>query len=274
MVEQLKQKIIRKCRAMGVPMVGFASVDRWEHPPFQQWIPEDFRPKSIFPEAKTVIVLGMPVTLPVVETAPSIAYHQLYKTVNELLDQSTYLLSNYLNGMRHGSMFVPRDGYGHLSLLKDRPIVFFSHRHAAYLAGLGTFGVNNVLLTREYGPRVRFGSVFTAAEVDPDPIMEGDLCIRCMRCVEICPVRAIPGQGYPVGLTDKKACTLRNLELLERHEAPCGLCIKVCPVGEDRELFGRTDMAIYDEGETDYKALHRAWKHVQSYGSGKRSRPP
>lgn len=255
-------------------MVGFASVDRWDRPPFQPWVPEEFRPRSILPEAKTVIVIGMPVTLPVVETAPSIAYHQLYKTVNELLDQSTYLLSNYLNGMGHGSMFVPRDGYGHLSLLREKQIAFFSHRHAAYLAGLGIFGVNNVILTREYGPRVRFGSIFTAAEIEPDPIMEEDLCIRCMRCVRICPVRAIPGsgQGYPAELTDKKACLMRNLKLLERYEAPCGLCIKVCPVGEDRELFGRKDMAIYEEGEAGYRELRQAWKHVQSYGSGPRSR--
>ncbi|MEM4656801.1 MAG: 4Fe-4S binding protein [Candidatus Methanosuratincola sp.] len=265
---QLKQRIIRKCKSMGVPMVGFASSERWDQPPFQPWIPEEFRPRAILPEAKTVIVLGMPVTLPVVETAPSIAYHQLYKTVNELLDQSTYLISNYLNGMGYGSMFVPRDGYGHLSLLKDKPIVFFSHRHAAFLAGLGTFGVNNVLLTKEYGPRVRFGSVFTAAEIDPDPIMEGELCIRCMRCVKVCPVKALPGQGYPRGLTDKEACARRNLYLLERYEAPCGLCIKVCPIGEDRELFNRKDMTIYDDGEARHEALHRAWRHVQSYGSG------
>ena len=29
----------------------------------------------------------------------------------------------------------------------------FSHRHAAVAAGLGTFGLNNLLLTKQYGPR-------------------------------------------------------------------------------------------------------------------------
>jgi epoxyqueuosine reductase QueG len=33
---------------------------------------EEFWPQSIYPEARTVIVIGLPVPLPIVETAPSI----------------------------------------------------------------------------------------------------------------------------------------------------------------------------------------------------------
>lgn len=265
----MKEGLLRKCKEMGIPMVGVARADAWDRPPFRPWVPEEFRPRAIFPEARSVVVVGLPVTLPIVETAPSIAYSTLYRVVNELLDQSTYLLSNHLVSLGHPSIFVPRDGYGHLSVLRDRPFAFFSHRHAAYLAGLGTFGTNNIILTREFGPRVRFGSVFTAAEMEPDPIMEGNLCIRCMRCVDVCPVRALPGGDYPEGLTDKRACTLRNLELQESHISPCGLCIKVCPVGEDRKVYRREDMSIYDEGRGD-DALHRAWRHVQTYGGAER----
>lgn len=58
-------------------------------------------------------------------------------------------------------------------------------RHAPYLAGLGSFGVNNVLLTPEFGPRVRFASVFTTAEFPPDPVIDADLCTRC---IAVCPV--------------------------------------------------------------------------------------
>lgn len=248
-------------------MVGFASSDQWDRPPFQPWVPEEFRPKAILPETRSAIVLGMPITLPIIETAPSIAYHVLYETVNRLLDQSTYLLSNYLGKKGYASMSIPRDGYGHLSVLKDRPVAFFSHRHAAYLAGLGTFGMNNVILTREYGPRVRFGTIFTAAEIEPDRIMEGDLCIKCMRCVDACPAKALPGQEYPQRLTDKDACLMENLKLLERYISPCGICLKVCPIGEDRKLFDREDASIYDEGDKRHEALHRAWRHVRSYGA-------
>jgi epoxyqueuosine reductase QueG len=193
----------------------------------------------------------------VIETTPSIWYHELYRTVNTLLDQYTYRIAGFLNEQGHPSVFVPRDGYTGIDVLLERPIAFFSHRHAAHLAGLGTFGVNNMLLTPEYGPRVRFGSVITTADLLPDPLMEGDLCTRCMACVRMCPVRALGGEDYPDGLTDKRACAENSARLNKRSLSPCGICVKVCPVGEDQDLYGRRDAA----------ALERAAGHVRSYGS-------
>jgi epoxyqueuosine reductase len=267
MSEELKEETRRRCHELGVNIMGVTSVDRWDRPPIDPWVPETFRPKAIFPEARSVVVIGLPITLPVLETSPSIHYYQMYKTVNELLDQATYLISNFLNERGHASMFIPRDGYGSLQLLKDRPLAFFSHRHAAFLAGLGTFGVNNMILTKGFGPRIRFGSVLTSADIPGDPMMEEDLCTRCMRCVEICPVRALSEEDYPKGITDKKACAMRSADLAARYASPCGFCIKVCPVGEDRERFHREDLGIYDEGDDGFKAHHEAWRHVRSYGS-------
>ena len=134
--------------------MGVANVERWYSPLFLPWVPEEFYPQSIYPETKSVIVIGLPVSLPVLETSPSIYYRELYKTVNSLLDQYTYRLSNFLTDKGYPSIFVPRDGYGNIEVLLQNPIAFFSHRHAALLAGLGNFGVNNTVLTPEYGPRV------------------------------------------------------------------------------------------------------------------------
>jgi epoxyqueuosine reductase QueG len=55
-----------------------------------------------------------------------------------------------LNNEGFPSIWIPRDGYGSISILKEKPIAFFSHRHAAFLAGLGNFGINNMLLTEKY----------------------------------------------------------------------------------------------------------------------------
>jgi epoxyqueuosine reductase len=270
--ESLKKGILRLCRNLGIPMVGFAPVERWEHPPkelpnsLSPWIPEEFWPQSIYPEAKTVIVIGLPVSLPIVETAPSIYYHELYKTVNSMLDSKAYEISNYLNEKGFGAIYLPRDAYGDIKILIDKPIAFFSHKHAAYLAGLGSFGHNNVLLTPEYGPRVRFTSIFTTAEIRGDPIKTKDLCTHCLLCVKNCPVDAIPKTGDFPPAMDKKLCAIRSAELRDEYRSPCGICIKVCPVGKDRELFGRKNMAIYSKSKK-FEKYHDAWEHVRKYGS-------
>ncbi len=264
----IRPDILRRCKDLDIPLVGFASADAWDDPPFEPWVPEEFRPKAIYPGAKTVAVIGMPVFLPIVETSPSIYYHELYKTVNSLLDSNAYRIASLLNRRGYPSIPIPRDGYGSISILMEKPIAFFSHRHAAYLAGLGNFGVNNMLLSREFGPRVRFTSIFTAAEIPPGKVMEEPLCIRCMRCRDACPVHALGGEDYPEGLTEKGACATRSEELARKFISPCGFCIKVCPVGEDRKLFHRSEMGIYNEEDARYEGYHRAWGHVREYGGG------
>jgi epoxyqueuosine reductase len=89
-----------------------------------------------------------------------------------------------------------------------------------------------------------------------------------MRCRDACPVKALGSAAYPGDLTDRDACSERSEELFRRHISPCGLCIRACPVGEDRELYRRTDPSLYDEGDPAHERLRRAWKHVQSYGGG------
>ena len=266
MSDEIRNQVTNMCRDLDIPLIGFTPADRWDNPPFEPWVPEEFRPKAIFPEARTVIVLGLPVSLPILETAPSIHYHELYRTVNSLLDMHGYRIAEAITRLGYPSIWIPRDGYGSIGILKEKPVAFFSHRHAAYLAGLGTFGVNNMLLTPEFGPRVRFVSIFTAAKILPDEIHGENLCTRCMQCVNACPVKALDGQDYPASLTEKKTCAARSEALANRYISPCGLCIKVCPIGSDRQRFGREDTGIYREDDTRFSAYHRAWKHVRSYG--------
>ncbi len=266
MNEEIREQVVRKCTALDIPLVGFAPAGRWDEPLFEPWVPEEFRPRAIFPETNTVIVIGLPVSLPVLESAPSIWYHELYRTVNSLLDQAGYRIASVLSSAGFPSVWIPRDGYGSVSVLKDKPVAFFSHRHAAFLAGLGNFGMNNMLLTRDFGPRVRFTSILTAAELPPDPVLEEPLCTRCRRCVTACPVNALEDGDYPSSLTDKKACATRSEELSKQFISPCGICIKVCPVGEDRSRFAREDAGMYDEDNQRYDRYHRAWHHVRSYG--------
>jgi epoxyqueuosine reductase len=265
MNESLKEDLLHRCKSMEIPLVGVANVERWTNPPFLPWMPEEFYPQSIYPEAKSVIVIGLPISLPVLETSPSIYYHELYNTVNSLLDQYTYRLSNFLTDRGYPSVFVPRDGYGNIEVLLQNPIAFFSHRHAAFLSGLGSFGVNNMILTPEYGPRVRFGTIFSSADLPSDPLLETELCTRCMSCVKMCPSNALSKESYPKGLTDKKSCSTYSSKLNKRYTSPCGICIKVCPVGVDRKKYGRDDDSLYIDGDR-FADHHRSWEHVRAYG--------
>jgi len=129
--ETLKKELLKKCRDLGITLLGFAPVERWENPPaelpnaFSKWIPEEFRPQFIYPEAKTVMVIGLPVQLPIVETAPSIYYHELYETVNSMLDLKAYEISVFLNEKGYPSIYLPRDGYGDIEVLLEEPLAFF-----------------------------------------------------------------------------------------------------------------------------------------------------
>jgi epoxyqueuosine reductase len=253
MYRDLKTEIISRCRMMEIPLAGIAAVDRWKNPLFQPWIPKEFFPDSIFPETSSVLVIGLPVHLPVLETSPSIWYRELYATVNTLLDQYNYRLAEFLNRKGYPSVFVPLDD-GNIDVLLENPVAFFSHSHAAFLAGLGNFGINNMLLTPEYGPKVRFGSVLTAADLPSDPMIDDLLRTRCLQRVKSCPSSALSTEDYPKGITDIRACTRPSASLNRRYAAPCGVCIKVCPVGEDRKWYRREDTEVYADRKRSPKS--------------------
>lgn len=135
----------------------------------------------------------------------------------KIYDFSTaYEIADFLTGKGYASIYVPRDSYGDIDVLIKKPFAFFSHKHAAYLSGLGSFGQNNVLLTPEYGPRVRFVSIFTNAEVEGDSIKTKDLCIKCLACVRECPVNAIKQEGDFPPPMDKMICA-RGVKSFERN---------------------------------------------------------
>lgn len=75
-------------------------------------------------------------------------------------------------------------------------------RRAAVRSGLGSYGENGLLVTREFGSAVRISGVVTAAQMDPDAPLEEDLCDHCGRCLEACPPGALSGNGK----VNKKLC--------------------------------------------------------------------
>jgi len=117
---------------------------------------------------------------------------------------------------------------------KYAPCSNWSERHAAYAAGLGTFGLCDGLIT-PVGKAHRTGSVICRAAATPSERPYQDhhaYCLHythgtCGKCISRCPVKALSKQGH-----DKKRC----MEYTERamntyvktaydiDTYACGLC--------------------------------------------------
>jgi epoxyqueuosine reductase QueG len=88
------------------------------------------------------------------------------------------------------------------------PCSNWSERHAAYAAGLGTFGLCDGLIT-PVGKAMRTGSVVARMGIEPTPRPYTDrhaYCLyythgSCGKCIPRCPVKAIDTQGH-----NKKRC--------------------------------------------------------------------
>ena len=110
----------------------------------------------------------------------------------------------------------------------------WSERHAAFVAGLGTFGLSAGLIT-ERGVAVRIGSVVTDWALPAVSRPYGDdpfaWCSRCGACARRCPAGAI---GMRIGDRDKPKCgayiVAHVMPDREKHygwmdySLGCGLC--------------------------------------------------
>ena len=106
----------------------------------------------------------------------------------------------------------------------------WSQRHIAYIAGLGSFGMNNMLIT-EKGCCGRFYSVVTALDIEPDQPVDWDNCPykshgRCGACMSKCRSGALRPEGF-----DRHACDKLCNENSHRYNgiSVCGKCIVGMP---------------------------------------------
>ncbi|MBJ6724334.1 epoxyqueuosine reductase [Geomesophilobacter sediminis] len=269
-IKTTKRSIINKARALGASLVNFAPASRWDelgevHP--------DYRPKALWDKAETVIVIAVPMLLPVLESTPSINYQEMYNATNAMLDQIGFRLSVWLNDRGHASIFMPRDGYGNLEILLNKYQGCFSHVFASKYAGQGTIAYSHNLITPEYGPRVRLVSVFTSLKVPADPMLTSEVCLKCDICRKLCPSQAFTTRPDSIiAEMDVDACTRYHQVLRGENRWPCGICCKVCPVGEDRKLYESVNSARYlkerevlEQNPDDPE--YRSWVHQRRHGS-------
>jgi len=122
------------------------------------------------------------------------------------------------------------------------PVKFPPH---AVMSGLGELGAGGWVVTRQYGPWVRWCMLSVDADLIPDAPVDlgmGKYCEDCLRCVKACPAKAITKQKiWYRGVLKRKVDNKKCYPKFDRYDG-CGICLKVCPIGR----FGYdTCMAAY-----------------------------
>ncbi|MCI8869863.1 MAG: epoxyqueuosine reductase [Lawsonibacter sp.] len=191
------------------PLVGFARADdalftaEFKKPGIIH--PEYQTPQEWLPGARTVVSFFLPFTGKIKESNRSLTDTPYEPGTPQRCS------AEWLHGRIEGQIFVNRLTDYIQSLLENEGfesvcpttsgllrmitpyISTWSERHAAYAAGLGTFGLSKGLIT-EKGMCGRYGSVITSAEFDADARPYSgpfEYCTMCGACMAKCPAGAI-----------------------------------------------------------------------------------
>jgi len=218
------------------PLVAYASADDPLFAALKKRIsPTHALPQDFLPEAQTVITYFLPFKDDVVES--NIAGHfssrtwaVAYLETNRLIGVINQHLQEQLIAQGYRAAYVPAiHNFDKKTLLSD-----WSHRSAAYIAGLGTFGLNHMLITKS-GCCGRVGSLVTDFEFEPTPRPSKEYCLHraggsCGCCVQKCVNTALGTDGL-----DKHKCyemcliNAARFNNLESTADICGKCLAGVP---------------------------------------------
>jgi epoxyqueuosine reductase QueG len=191
-------------------------------------------PKDFLPEAKTVVTYFIPFEEYIIESniegkQSSQIWAKAYIETNQLiLDLNTFIKSE-LHKLGYKSNIIPAThNFDKRKLISD-----WSHRHVAVIAGLGKFGLNNMLIT-EKGCCGRIGSFITDLKIEPTKRDDGENCLykhmnTCKKCVDRCVNNALKADSF-----DRHKCYEMCLYNADIHSDVglsdvCGKCLVNIP---------------------------------------------
>jgi epoxyqueuosine reductase QueG len=199
----LTDKLRSYLLAEGSDLVGFGSVDRLKG------APQTMQPRRYLQDAFSLISIGLHIneascdliarSVHSRQTPPSYYSYQTFTlgVINPQLDRLSY----------QGAKFLETRGYRAYPFPANMPHFQkpsteypggpgdISHRHAAVACGLGDIGWHNLLLTPQFGARLKVSTIVTNAPLQEDSLSKDLLCNpeTCgFQCAEACPTGAIP----------------------------------------------------------------------------------
>ncbi len=187
----------------GTPLVGFADASHPYILALKEIIgPSHFMPTDVLEDAAIIIAYYVPFTRELAKTNRTSG--RLASSKWALAYEQTNAMFGYLNAHLIG--YLEQNGY-HAAVSKqastfdqEKLISNWSQRHFAYAAGLGTFGLNNMLITKS-GCCGRYSTIVTNLDMAPDMPLSEELCLfkkdgSCGVCMKKCPMEALSITGY------------------------------------------------------------------------------
>jgi len=247
----LLEKIQTAAKKEGIDLLGFAPKSRFET------VEPEHNPFSIFPEGKTVIMLGKRIcrgSLRGMEEGTNFGDYNLFGRnwlEDEFLSLACYNLTNILedSGFEAVPLFPNPSEIAPTGVSvgdgRPAPNVFPDFTYAAVAAGLCEISYSGMALSEKFGSRQRFHMIITDAELPATPLLEKKICDSCKKCADICPLGAISktetktiricGKEMTVAVVDYEKCKIcKNGALKNRFASDCtpdrvaALCNRTC----------------------------------------------
>ena len=222
MPEDISNIIIEKARYFGATLAGIADTAALKQSPSHKNTNDIIWPETV--RSVLVLALGHPETEPELDWWVEKRYNTKgNRIVMDIEDRLIVYLEN------EHDIKAERIPY---SISKGG--IFF--KDAAVIAGLGVMGKNNLVITPEHGPRVRFGALWIYEWLEPIGSKGFDPCAGCeMPCRTACPQEAFAGGLYhkarckkQMGKDERSAIKgiLKGVEIKY-----CRECEFACPIG-------------------------------------------
>lgn len=222
----------KAARSIGAGLIGVCDYDeRWVYSARYSERTQCSKPVDIPEDLPYVVVVGEPMDQELTATVPS-------------------ALSGSATGMGYThdtivlltvTQYIRNLGYRAVASMNDSALAI----PLAVQAGLGEVGRHSLLITEEYGPRLRLGKIFTDMPLvidEPKSFGVKEFCDICQRCSAACPPKAIPSEqplriahsisnlkGVLKWTTNAEKC----FRFWAGQNSDCSICIRICPYNRD-----------------------------------------